>query len=77
MRRRFKFLSLAPLAALAAAGVLSSTASAAPLTADAVQPAATSGTFTQVFSDQFNTLNTNTWTRYNGTPTCCPQSGWA
>lgn len=77
MRRRFKFLSLAPLAALAAAGVLSSTASAAPLTADPVQPAATSGSFTQVFSDQFDTLNTNTWTRYNGTPNCCPQSGWA
>ncbi len=76
MRRRFKFLSLAPLAALAAAGVLSSTASAAPLSAVAAQPAAT-GSFTQVFSDQFDTLNTNTWTRYNGTPSCCPQSGWA
>ena len=35
------------------------------------------GTFTQVFTDQFDTLNTATWTRYNGIPTCCPQSGWA
>jgi beta-glucanase (GH16 family) len=72
MRRTFKFLGILPLAALAAAVVMGSTASAAPLAASGA-----TGTFTQVFTDQFDTLNTATWTRYNGIPTCCPQSGWA
>ena len=77
MRRRFKLLGVAPLAALAAVCVLSSTASAAPVAgSQAVAPAAASQ-FTQVFTDQFDSLNTNTWTRYNGIPDCCPQSGWA
>ena len=52
---------------------MGSTASAAPLGG----ASGATGTFTQVFTDQFDTLNTTTWTRYNGIPTCCPQSGWA
>ena len=74
MRSRFKFLALTPVAALAAALVMSTTAGAAPLGVHA-QPAASSGSFTQVFKDDFNSLGS--WTRYQGTPSCCPQSRWA
>lgn len=76
MRSRFKFLGVAPIAALAAALVVSSTAGAAPLPAQAA-PAASSGSFTQTFSDSFDSLNTKNWSVYQGIPSCCPQSRWA